>query len=193
MNRTGFNQNRQNLIRTNIQVETYKALTLLAPSDWRVLGLELLGCLKVVADEAEASGLSPAVGAELEDEDAVGVLHLVGLGEPHLQLCLHAQDPANPVRSHGGCSRRRAAPAAGLRSPSLRPAAATTSSVWGGGGALPPGRGRRAEWRSAATGSGSPRRGQERRRQGRVAARSGGGAAPRGSDGDPASALGRSN
>ena len=64
--------------------------------DEAVFGLELLGSLEVVVDEAEASGLaSSEVGAELEDEDGVGVLHLVHLGKPLLQLRLHTENKQN--------------------------------------------------------------------------------------------------
>ena len=57
--------------------------------DEAILGLELLGGLEVVVDEAEAGGLAASeVGAELEDEDAVGVLDLVHLRQPLLQLRL---------------------------------------------------------------------------------------------------------
>ena len=64
--------------------------------DEAVFGLELLGSLEVVVDEAEASGLaSSEVGAELEDEDGVGVLHLVHLGKPLLQLRLHTEKKQN--------------------------------------------------------------------------------------------------
>jgi len=64
--------------------------------DEAVFGLELLGSLEVVIDEAEASGLaSSEVGAELEDEDGVGVLHLVHLGKPLLQLRLHTENKQN--------------------------------------------------------------------------------------------------
>lgn len=60
--------------------------------DEAVFGLELLGRLEVIVDEAEASGLaSTEVGAELEDEDAVGILHLVHLSQPLLELRLQYQ------------------------------------------------------------------------------------------------------
>jgi hypothetical protein len=36
------------------------------------------------------------VGAELEDEDGVGVLHLVHLGKPLLQLRLHREQTEQP-------------------------------------------------------------------------------------------------
>ena len=45
------------------------------------LGLELLGGLEVVVDETESGGLAASeVGAELEHEDAVGVLDVVHTG-----------------------------------------------------------------------------------------------------------------
>ena len=57
--------------------------------DEAILGLELLGGLEVVVDETEAGGLAASeVGAELEDEDAVGVPDLVHLRQPLLQLRL---------------------------------------------------------------------------------------------------------
>jgi hypothetical protein len=57
--------------------------------DQPVLGLELLGGLEVVVDEAEAGRLATSeVGAELEDEDAVGVLDLVNLGQLILEIRL---------------------------------------------------------------------------------------------------------
>ena len=68
--------------------------------DEAVLGLELLGGLEVVVDEAEASGLaSSEVGAELEDEDGVGVFHLVHLGQPLLQLRLQTENALRTLRS----------------------------------------------------------------------------------------------
>ena len=61
--------------------------------DEAVLGLELLGRLEVVVDEAEAGRLATSeVGAELEDEDAVGVPHVVHLGQPLLQLRLRTNN-----------------------------------------------------------------------------------------------------
>ena len=62
--------------------------------DEAVFGLELLGSLEVVVDESEAGGLAASeVGSELEDEDAVGVLHLVKLRQPLFQLRLHERQP----------------------------------------------------------------------------------------------------
>lgn len=60
--------------------------------DQAVLGLELLGCVKVVIDEPESGGLAASeVCAELEHEDAVGFLHVVNLGQLILQLRLHTE------------------------------------------------------------------------------------------------------
>ena len=60
--------------------------------DEAILGLELLGGLEVVVDETEAGGLAASeVGAELEDEDAVGVPDLVQLGELVLEVRLQRQ------------------------------------------------------------------------------------------------------
>jgi hypothetical protein len=64
----------------------------MAYPDEAVLGLELLGGLKVVVDDTESGGLAASeVGSELEDEDAVGVLHLVDLRQPLFELCLREQ------------------------------------------------------------------------------------------------------
>jgi hypothetical protein len=64
----------------------------MAYPDEAVLGLELLGSLKVVVDETESGGLAASeVGSELEDEDAVWVLHLVDLRQPLLELRLREQ------------------------------------------------------------------------------------------------------
>jgi hypothetical protein len=75
--------------------------------DEAILGLELLGGLEVVVDETEAGGLAASeVGAELEDEDAVGVFDLVHLRQPLLQLRLrhktsNPQDPGGPRNEEG--------------------------------------------------------------------------------------------
>lgn len=60
--------------------------------DKPVLGLELLGRVEIVVDEAESGGLAASeVGAKLEDKDAVGLLHLVNLGQLVLELRLQHQ------------------------------------------------------------------------------------------------------
>ena len=60
--------------------------------DEAVLGLELLGCVEVVVDETESGGLAASeMRAELEHEDAVGVLHVVHLGQLILELRLHRE------------------------------------------------------------------------------------------------------
>jgi hypothetical protein len=57
--------------------------------DQPVLGLELLGGLEAVVDEAEAGGLAASeVGAELEDEDAVRVLDIVNPRQLILEIRL---------------------------------------------------------------------------------------------------------
>ena len=60
-----------------------------ALADESVLGLELLGDLEVVVDEAEASALaSTELCLEAEDEDGGGVGDLEHLGEKLLKLLL---------------------------------------------------------------------------------------------------------